>query len=90
LVANHCGLAAGQGVGFVESLTAPDGRVARVAFGLAPSDAVTAVAVEFTSGANAPAAVAGGGYMLVLENGQTPRRATAIDQYGYMAGQWRF
>lgn len=90
LAANRCGLRAGTGVGFVETLTAPDGRAARVAFGLAPNDTVTAVAVEFTSGANAPAAASGGGYLLVLEDGQTPRRATAIDQFGYMAGQWGF
>ncbi len=90
LAANRCGLRAGAGVGFVETLTAPDGRAARVAFGLAPNDAVTAVAVEFTSGANAPAVATGGGYLLVLEDGQTPRRATAIDQFGYMAGQWGF
>lgn len=90
LAVNHCGLTPGQGVGFVDSLTAPDGRVARVAYGLAPSEGVTAVAIEFSGGGNVPATVNSGGYVLVLGSGQTPRRATAIDQFGYMAGQWGF
>ena len=90
LAVNRCGLASGQGVGFVDQITAPDGRVARAAYGLTPGGTITAVAIEFSGGGNTPALVAGEGYMLLLENGQTPRRATAIDQYGYMAGQWGF
>ncbi|GAB4574460.1 MAG: hypothetical protein Kow0077_21120 [Anaerolineae bacterium] len=90
LAVNRCGLAEGVGRGFVESLTAPDGRAVRVVFGLAPHDGVTAVALEFADGRNAPAVTAGGGYALLLEAAQTPVRATAIDQFGYMAGQWAF
>lgn len=89
LAVNRCGAFAG-GVGFVEALTAPTGQTVRVAFGLTGSPAVTAVAIEFAGGSNAPAAVNGGGYLLILAAGQTPLRATAIDQYGYMVGQWRF
>lgn len=90
LAVNHCGLVAGRGVGFVDTITAPDGRAARAAYGLAPNEGVTAVAIEFSSGGNTPATVSSGGYILVLGNGQTPRRATGIDQFGNMAGQWGF
>lgn len=90
LTANHCGLTPGQGVGYVDSLTAPDGRIARVAYGLTPGENVTAVAIEFSTGGNTPATVSSGGFVLVLGSGQTPRRATGIDQFGNMAGQWGF
>ncbi len=89
LAVNRCGTFTG-GVGFVEALTDPTGQTVRVAFGLTGNPAVTAVAIEFAGGGNAPATVSGGGYLLVLAAGQTPLRATAIDQYGYMVGQWRF
>jgi len=89
LAVTRCGAFAG-GVGFVDSLTDPAGQTVRVAFGLAGDPAATAVAIEFAGGGNAPATVRQGGYLLILAAGQTPLRATAIDQYGYMVGQWRF
>ncbi len=89
LAVNRCGVPA-SGSGFVDSLTDPTGQTVRVAFGLTGHPAVTAVAIEFAGGGNAPATVGGGGYLLILAAGQTPLRATAIDQYGYMVSQWRF
>jgi hypothetical protein len=86
----RCGTFSGAGVGFVDEVTDPGGGIIRVAYGMSLDNRSTAVAVEFASGGNGHVFTENNGYALILEGNQTPRRATAIDQYGNMVGQWTF
>jgi len=91
--ANRCGAAltpGAVGVGYVDALTDPAGATVRVAYGVVHNPAITAVAVEFVGGGSASAPVQNGGYALALTGDQRPRRASGIDQYGYLVGQWEF
>ncbi len=90
LEANRCGAFAGAGVGFVDTLTDPGGQPVRVAYGLLLEPSITAVAVEFAGGGNANVPAHNGGYLLVLEAGQTPQRAIGINQFGNLVGSWAF
>ncbi len=78
------------GVGYVDTLTDPAGTTVRLAYGVVHNPAITVVAVEFVGGGSASAPVQNGGYALALSNQQQPRRASGIDQYGYLVGQWSF
>jgi len=90
LDATRCGPFSGAGVGFVETLTDSAGQGFRVAYGLVLDETITAVAVEFYGGGNTNAMTQSGGYLLVLEAGQTPQRALGINQYGNLVGSWTF
>lgn len=90
LEANRCGAFAGAGVGFVDTLTNPGGQPVRVAYGLLLEPSITAVAVEFAGGSNTNVPAHNGGYLLVLEAGQTPQRAVGINQFGNLVGSWAF
>jgi hypothetical protein len=90
LPVNHCGTYNGSGVGFVTALTDPDGGTVRVAYGLTLDPAITAVAVEFTDGGNTNSFTENGAYLILLDGGRSPRRATGVNQFGNMVGQWTF
>lgn len=90
LATTHCGAYAGAGIGLVGTLTDPAGGTVRLAYGLALDPAISAVAIEFTSGGNAHTFVENGGYALVLTGSQTPRRAVAVNQFGNLIDRWLF
>lgn len=86
----QCGPFEGVGVGFVTTISDPGGGEVRVAYGLALEATITAIALEFTGGGNTNMFVQNGGYVFVLADRQTPRRAVAIDQFGNLVGTWAF
>ena len=86
----RCGTFGGAGVGFLATLTDPGGQAVRVAYGAVFNPAISAVAVEFAEGGNANAPVQDGGYLLLLQPGQTPRRAVGVNQFGNLMGNWTF
>ncbi len=90
LEVQRCGPFSGTGVGWLDTLTDPAGQPVRVAYGLALAGTITAVAVEYTGGGNDNTLVQNGGYLFMLREHQTPRRAVGINQYGNMVGSWTF
>ena len=86
LPVNHCGTYNGSGVGFVTALTDPGGGTVRVAYGLTLDPAITAVAVEFTDGGNTNSFTENGAYLILLDGGRSPRRATGGRREPQVAG----
>lgn len=88
--ASHCGNLSGVGVGFVDSITDPGGVTHRIAYGLALDATMTAVAIEFTGGGNTNTQPQNGGYLFVLQPGQTPSAAFGVNVQGNLVGRWGF
>ncbi len=84
----RCGLLASTAVGFVDTLTHPTGRAMRVAYGLVNNSSISAVAFEFTNGANSNIFTENGGYAMILDDAQIPRRLHGINQYGNLVVSW--
>ncbi len=82
----HCGAFGDVGVVFAATLTNPQGQAVPVVYGGLFDSTVTAVAIEFAGGGNASAAVENGGFLLLLQPGQTPRRAVGVNQFGNLVG----
>lgn len=89
-IAQHCGTFEGDGVGFIAMITDPTGAPLRLAYGLVLDPDISAVAIEFVGGGNAHSFTENGSYLILLEEGQTPRRATGVNPFGNMVGQWTF